>query len=91
MENDWRLKQLMNTYTEMSGRTHVCSGQLLSELGRGTSEGVVQVHRLSSGMDKKFSSILDQHEALQHVLIVCRQPRCDHSIYLEIVCLFVCF
>lgn len=52
MENDWRLKQLMNTYTEMSGRTHVCSGQLLSELGRGTSEGVVQVHRLSSGMDK---------------------------------------
>lgn len=48
MENDWRLKQLMNTYTEMSGRTHVCSGQLLSELGRGTSEGVVQVHSLSS-------------------------------------------
>lgn len=46
MENDWRLKQLMNTYTEMSGRTHVCSGQLLSELGRGTSEGVVQVHSL---------------------------------------------
>lgn len=54
MENDWRLKQLMNTYTEMSGRTHVCSGQLLSELGRGTSEGVVQVHSLplSSEMDK---------------------------------------
>lgn len=41
MENDWRLKQLMNTYTERSGATHVCSGQLLSELReRGTSEGL---------------------------------------------------
>ncbi len=41
MENDWRLKQLMNAYTERSGATHVCSGQLLSELGeRGTSEGL---------------------------------------------------
>lgn len=41
VENDWRLKQLMNTYTERSGATHVCSGQLLREFGeKGTSEGL---------------------------------------------------
>lgn len=48
MENDCRLKQLMNTYTERSGATHVCSGQLLRESAgreRGTSEGL---HRSQS-------------------------------------------
>lgn len=41
MENDWRLKQLMNTYTERSGATHVCSGQLPSGFKeRDTPEGL---------------------------------------------------
>lgn len=31
VENDQRVKQLMNTYTERSGATHVCSRQLLRE------------------------------------------------------------
>lgn len=41
MENDCRLKQLMNTYTERSGATHVCSGQLPSGFKeRDTPEGL---------------------------------------------------
>lgn len=77
MENDWRLKQLMNTYTERSGATHVCSGQLLSELQeRGTSEGLHR-SRIFSVMHKcvcdisvkgncptlgDLANILDQYE-----------------------------
>lgn len=48
MENDLRLKQLMNTYTEKSGVTHVCSGQLLREaLLRGLHRSTI-----FSGIDK---------------------------------------
>lgn len=43
MENDQRVKQLMNTYTARSGATHVCCGQLLSEFRQeGTSEACLQ-------------------------------------------------
>ena len=58
VENDWRLKQLMNTYTERSGATHVCSGQLLREFGeKGTPEGL---HRSRICSVNKYECVLWQ-------------------------------
>lgn len=60
----------MNTYTERSGATHVCSGQLLSELReRGTSEGL---HR------SRISSVM--HECVLYRLNVIIQPLVGYHI-----------
>lgn len=69
MENGWRLKQLMNTYTESSGATHVCSGQLLRELREGGSLEGLHRSRIASVVsvsstklyNSAFADIINQY------------------------------